>query len=177
VTTKGGTPVSASLSVLPLNGYEGKAKLGAQIYCDSTTLPQYSECTFDVPKLDLFDAQGAAVTTNLTITSNLAVTLSRNQRQERSAIAFAGLFGMGLLGLGFRKRLKLNQLMLGVVCLLLMGGAVSGLSGCTNSGYTQTPAAPHNTTPPGTYNVSIYTVDLQTNQRSSLPFTLSVTIQ
>ncbi len=177
VTTKAGTPVSAALSVSPLNGYEGKAKLGVQIYCDSATLPQYSECTYDVPKLDLFDAKGAAVTTNVTITSNLAVSLSSNQRHERSAIAFAGMFGFGLLGLGFRKRLKLNRSMLAVVCLLLMGGAVSGLSGCTNSGYTQTPASPHNTTPPGTYSVGIYTVDLQTNQRSSLPFTLSVTIQ
>ena len=174
VSTKAGTPVTAALTVQALNGYQ--AQLGAQIYCDSTTLPKFSECTFDVPLLDIYDAKGAPVTTHLTISSNLAVSLSE-VRTRRSEIAFAGLFGFGLLGLAFRKRLKLNGLVLTMVCMLLVGGGLTGLTGCTNSGYTQTPAAPMNTTPAGTYNVSVYTVDLQTNQRSSLPFTLSVTIQ
>ncbi len=177
ISTTAGTPVSTSVMVQPLNGYDGQAKLGIQIYCDSATLPKYSECTFNVPTLDIYDAKGAAVTTGLTITSNLAVSLSSNEHRDRSAIAFGSMFGAGLLGLAFRRRVKLNRLMLGLVCLLLMGGAVTGLSGCTNSGYTQTPPAPHNTTPSGTYNVSLYTVDLQTNQRSSLPYTISVTIQ
>ena len=174
LTTKGGTPVTTTLTVQGLNGYS--PQLGDQIYCDATTLPKYAECTFDVPLLDLYDAKGAPVTTHMTVSSNLAISLSQN-RTERSTIAFASMFGLGLLGFGFRKRLKLNGALLSVVCVLLMGGAVTGLSGCTNSGYTQTPTAPNNTTPTGTYNVSLYTVDLQTNQRSSLPFTVSVTIQ
>lgn len=175
VTTAAGTPVTSTLTVTGLNGYS--PKLGVQIYCDSTTLPKYSECTFDVPQLDIYDAKGAPVTTHVTITSDLAISLSSNERPSRSTVAFAGVFGLGLLGLTLRKRLKLNALMLSMLCILVMGGAAAGLTGCTNSGYTQTPATVHNTTPSGTYNVSIYTVDLQTNQRSSLPFTVSVTIQ
>ncbi len=174
VTTKAGTPVTTPIMVQPLNGYQ--AQLGAQIYCDSTTLPQYTECTFDVPRLDIYDAKGAPVTSNLTITSNLAVSLSQVET-KRSAIAFAGLFGVGLLGLTFRRRLKLNGLAIALFSVFLLGGGLAGLTGCTNSGYTSTPAKPNNVTPTGTYNVSLYTVDLQTNQRSSLPFTLSVTIQ
>ncbi|HLI76070.1 MAG TPA: Ig-like domain repeat protein [Acidobacteriaceae bacterium] len=174
ISTPAGTPVTTQLTVVPLNGYS--PQLGAQLYCDSTTLPQYAECEFDVPKLDIRGANGASVISNLTITSNLAVTLSE-VRSTRSTIAFAGLFGVGLLGLGFRRRLKLNGMVLSVLCFLLLGGAVTGLTGCTNSGYTQTPPPIHNVTPSGTYNVSVYTIDLQSNQRTSLPFTVSVTIQ
>lgn len=175
LSTKAGTPVTSTLSVVGLDGYS--PKLGLQLYCDSSTLPKYAECTFDVPQLDLFDAKGAAVTSHVTINSNLAVSLNSEVRKGPSPIAFAGMFGMGLLGLAFRKKLKLNRMALTMLCLMLLGGSLVGLSGCTNSGYTHTPPAPQNTTPSGTYNVSIYTVDLQTNQRSSLPFTLSVTIQ
>ena len=175
VTTKAGVAVTTPITVQPLNGYQ--AKLGAEIYCDSTTLPKFTECTFDVPKLDIFDAKGAPVTTNLTITSNLAVSLSEVKTTKGSAIAFAGLFGAGVLGLAFRRRLKLHGLAIALFSVALLGGGLAGLTGCTNSGYTQTPPKPSNTTPPGTYNVSLYTVDLQTNQRSSLPFTISVTIQ
>ena len=174
ITTKAGVPVSTPITVQPLNGYQ--AQLGAEIYCDSTTLPKYTECTFDVPRLDIFDVYPKPVTTNLTITSNLAVSLSQTET-KRSAVVFAGLFGFGVLGLAFRKRLKLNGLAIALFSVLLLGGGFAGLTGCTNSGYTQTPSKPSNTTPSGTYNVSLYTVDLQTNQRSSLPFTLTVTIQ
>jgi len=64
-----------------------------------------------------------------------------------------------------------------VVCLVVLAGATVGLGGCTNSGFTHTPPAPQVTTPSGTYNVSIYTIDLTNNQRSSLPFTLTLTVQ
>jgi hypothetical protein len=42
--------------------------------------------------------------------------------------------------------------------------------------HTHAPA-PQVKTPAGTYQVSIYTIDLVNNQRSSLPFTLTVTVQ
>ena len=174
VTTSAGTPATTTLSVLGLDGYSPKANV--QLYCDSTTLPKYSECTFDVPQPDLFDAKGTAVTSHLTVTTNLAISLSETRRGP-SPIAFAGLFGMGMLGLAFRKRLKVNQLLLAIICVTMLGASAVGLTGCTNSNYSHTPASPQNTTPSGTYQVSVYTVDLQTNQRSSLPFTMSITVQ
>ena len=175
ITTPAGTAVTSTLSVQALNNYQ--AQKGVELYCDSTTLPQYSECTFDVPSPDLYDAAGKPVISHVTITSNLAVNLTSRVRTGVSPIAFAGMFGLGLLGLTFRKRLKFNGVALGLVCMTMFAGSLIGLTGCTNSGYTRTPPSPVNTTPSGTYQVSIYTIDLQTNQKSSLPFTLSVTIQ
>jgi hypothetical protein len=112
----------------------------------------------------------------VTISSNLPVNVGEMQRGP-SPVEFAGLFGLGLLGLAFRKRARLHSALLTVVCVALLAGSMVGLIGCTNSGYTHTPPSPQVTTPAGTYHVSIYTVDLTNNQRSSLPFTLTVTVQ
>lgn len=175
VTTPAGTPVTSTLTVTALEGYS--PKLGAQLYCDNTTLPKYAECTFDVPTVDLFDHPGVPQISHVTISSNLPVNVGE-LRPGTSPIVFAGMFGVGLLGLAFRRRAKLYRSALSGACLvLLLCGAAGGLTGCTNSGYTQTPPAPHVVTPPGTYNVRMYTIDLTTLKTSSLPFTLSVTIQ
>ncbi len=174
VTTVAGTPVTSTLTITALEGYS--PKLGAQLFCDNTTLPQYAECTFDVPTIDLFDHPGVPQLSHVTISSNLPVNVA-SVRRGASPVAFAGLVGMGLLGLAFRRKVKLFRSSLTVACiLLLLFGSTGGLMGCTNSGYTTTPPAPHVTTPAGTYNVRIYTVDLISNQVSSLPFTLGVTI-
>jgi hypothetical protein len=176
ITTKAGTPVQSTLTITPLEGYS--PKLGAQLYCDNTTLPQYAECTFDVPTLDIYDAKGAPVTSHVTISSNLPVNVGALHKPSGpSPIEYAGLFGLGVLGLAFRKKTRLNVRMLTAICLVLLAGSMVGLGGCTNSGYTKTPPSPQVTTPSGTYQVSIYTIDLTNNQRSSLPFTLTLTIQ
>jgi hypothetical protein len=174
LTTKAGVAVQSTLTITPLEGYSPKT--GATLYCDNSTLPQYAECTFDVPTLDIYDAKGAPVTSHVTISSNLPVNVGKNERGP-SPIAFAGLFGLGLLGLAFRKRARLNSALLTVLCVALLAGSMMGMVGCTNSGYTHTPPAPVVTTPSGTYQVSIYTIDLTNNQRSSLPFTLTLTVQ
>jgi sugar lactone lactonase YvrE len=175
VTTKAGTPVQATLTLTPLEGYS--PKLGAQLYCDNTTLPQYSECTFDVPTLDLGDdTTGAPLISHVTISSNLPVNVGA-LRKGPSPIEYASLFGLGILGLTFRRKTRLNVKLFTAICLVLLAGSTVGLSGCTNSSYTHTPPAPQVTTPSGTFQVSIYTIDLVTNQRSSLPFTLTLTIQ
>jgi hypothetical protein len=175
ITTKAGTPVTTALTITSLEGYSPKT--GAQLYCDSSTLPQYSECTFDVPTLDIFDHPGVPQTSNVTISSNLPVNVGKLQTGT-SPVTFAGIFGLGLLGLALRRRAKFNRSLLSAACLMLLfAGALLGFNGCTNSGYTHTPASPHVTTPSGTYQVRVYTIDLTSNQVSSLPFTLSVTVQ
>jgi hypothetical protein len=177
ITTKAGTPVQSTLTITPLEGYAPKT--GATLYCDNSTLPQYAECTFDVPTLDLYDANGAPVTSHVTISSNLPVNVGalRKNSSGPSPIEYAGLFGLGILGLALRRKTRLNVKLFTVVCLVVLAGATVGLGGCTNSGFTHTPPAPQVTTPSGTYNVSIYTIDLTNNQRSSLPFTLTLTVQ
>jgi hypothetical protein len=178
VQTKAGVAVQSTLTITPLEGYAPKP--GATLYCDNSTLPQYAECTFDVPTLDIYDAQskvpGTPVISHVTISSNLPVNVGKVESGP-SPLAFAGLFGLGLLGLAFRKRTRLNGTLLTVLCAALLAGSMMGLVGCTNSGYTHTPPAPQVTTPTGTYQVSIYTIDLTNNQRSSLPFTLTLTVQ
>jgi len=140
-------------------------------------VPPDAECTFDVPLVDIFDNPGVPQITHVTISTNIPVNETTTSAANRtSPIVFAGMFGLGLLGLALRRRGKFNRSMLTLICLALFAGTGLGLSGCTNSGYTTTPPAPHVTTPAGTYNISIYTLDLVTNQISSLPFTLSVTV-
>jgi hypothetical protein len=174
VSTTAGTPVSSTLTITALEGYA--PNLGLQLYCDNTTLPQYSECTFDVPTVDIYDHPGVPQISHVTINTNLPVNVGQ-LRTGPSPIAFAGLFGLGLFGLALRARGKFKGPAITLLCLVLsFAGAFAGLTGCTNSGYTQTPPAPHVITPPGTYNVSIYGVDLTTGKVSSLPFTLGVTI-
>ncbi|HTV09013.1 MAG TPA: Ig-like domain repeat protein [Candidatus Aquilonibacter sp.] len=178
LTTKAGVAVQSTLTITPLEGYAPKP--GATLYCDNSTLPQYAECTFDVPTLDIYDADakvpGTPVTSHVTISSNLPVNVGKVDH-GRSPIAFAGLFGLGLLGLAFRRRARFNSALLTVLCVAVLAGSMLGFVGCTNSGYTHTPPSPQVTTPAGTYQVSIYTVDLTNNQRSSLPFTLTLTVQ
>jgi hypothetical protein len=173
VTTVAGTPVVSTLTLTALEGYS--PGVGAQLYCDSTTLPQDAECTFDVPKIDFIDHPGIPQISHVTITTNIPVNEGA-LKQGRSDLAYAGLLGVGLLGLIYRKRRKLHGSVLIVVCLMSMAGGLMGLTGCTNSGYTHTPSAPVVTTPAGTYNVRIYTIDLTTSQQSSLPFTLGLTV-
>jgi hypothetical protein len=173
VTTAAGTPVTSTLTVTALEGYS--PKLGVQLYC--ANLPQYAECTFDVPTVDIYDNPGVPQISHVTISSNLPVNVGELRTERISTIAYAGLFGLGVLGFALRKRAKKYRKALTMCCLLLaFAGAAAGLTGCTNSGYSHTPTSPHVTTPAGTYQVSIYTLDLDTNQVSSLPFTLSVTI-
>jgi len=180
VTTTAGTPVMSALTITPLEGYS--PQMGVQMYCEVQpvdTVPPDAECTFDVPLVMFSTTVGAPPTpqiTHVTISSNIPVNES-SIKTENSPILFAGLFGLGLTGLALRRRSMLNRTPLTLLCvLLLFAGTLVGFTGCTNSSYTTTPPAPHVTTPTGTYNVSIYTLDLGTNKISSLPFTLSVTI-
>jgi hypothetical protein len=173
VTTTAGTPVLSTLTITALEGYSPLN--GVQLYCDSTTLPQYSECTFDVPTVDLYDHPGVPQASHVTITTNIPVN-EGELRHDRSNLAYAGLLGLGVLGLAFRKRGRLHHSILTMVCLMSMAGGLVGIAGCTNSGYTHTPPSPVVTSPAGTYQVSIYTIDLTTLQKSSLPFTLGLTV-
>jgi hypothetical protein len=96
----------------------------------------------------------------------------------RFGFSLAGLFGLGLFGL-LRTRKRGNRLgVFSALCMaMLLSVSIFGVSACNNNGYTKTPAAPHVTTPSGTYTVSIVTIDPTTQQTNSLPFTMSVTVK
>lgn len=180
VSTSPGTPVSSTLTLESLVGFSAPG--GVNITCDNTTLPQYSECTFNNPQPDICAPPGTTAspcsgttTTLVTISSNIPVNVG-SLPDQASPFALAGVFGLGLLGLGLRKRKLISKGMFHIVCLtLLLAGSIAGFTGCTNSGYTHTPPAPHDVTPSGTYNVSIIVTDEASGQQYSLPFTLGLT--
>jgi hypothetical protein len=177
ISTTAGTPVQATLTLQSLVGYAAVNSLygGVFITCDNTTVPKYSECTFDVPQVQV--AAGGTGTTTVTLSTNLPVNVGA-VHQPNSPIAFATLFGLGLLGFGLRKRLRFGRQAIGLLsCALLLAGLGMGISGCTNAGYTTTPPAPHVVTPSGTYNVRLYATDPHDGTVKTLPFTIPVTVK
>jgi hypothetical protein len=170
-----GTPVSSTLTLESLVGF---ANTGVNITCDIATVPSYAECTFNNPQPAL--TSGGTTTTVVTLTTNIPTNIPSSSSRlpaRSSPFALAGVFGLGLLGLGLRKRKLISRGFFQVVCLvLLLAGSMAGFTGCTNSSYTHTPPAPNYVTPSGTYPISIVVTDESTGQQYSVPFTLPVTI-
>jgi hypothetical protein len=197
-----------------LNNYS----LPVQLACDG--LPAYATCSFNYTTPDPSDANsvdvgpapgtvlsfmgGAAAacpaaapgaaggcfgpgTVTLTIITNVPTGVASN-RHEQSKVIFAAMFGFGLLGLAFSKKKKsVRGILPTLVCLLLCTGILASISGCST---TQLGTTTGNSTPAGTYTVSITAkqVGSQTitanpgivygnSNQVSLPFTMSVTIQ
>jgi hypothetical protein len=113
----------------------------------------------------------------MTISTDVPVNVGE-VRSGASPIAFAGLFGLSLLGLALRRRGKFNRSALSLCCLMVMfAGALVGFTGCTNAGYTHTPPSPHVTTPTGTYQVSVIGTDPKSGAVTTLPFTVTFTVK
>ncbi|MGO9325853.1 MAG: Ig-like domain repeat protein [Terracidiphilus sp.] len=189
-----GTPVQVTLTLMPLVGFSENVSLE----CNSsdapiklaptnpaTTLPQYSECTFNYANpstgTEAVGASGAVPTTIvMTISTDVAVnggTTASITRQ--SPWALAGLFGLGLVGLIAGRR-KLYRSMAIICIAMMLSGLFMGITACTNAGYSTPPPAPKVTTPNGTYNVQIITYDPEALIQNSLTtpmFTLPVTVQ
>ena len=177
VSTTAGTPVMATLTLQSLVGYSAVNALngGVFIACDNTTVPQYSECTFNVPQVQV--SPTAVGTTVVTLSTNLPVNVGALE-PVRTPYVFAGLFSLGLLGLTLRRRALLHRSALTMFCwALMLFSASMATIGCTNGGYTTTPPAPHVVTPSGTYNVKLYATDPKDGTTKTLPFTLAVTVK
>jgi sugar lactone lactonase YvrE len=172
MTTTAGTPATSTLTIQGLAGYAGDS---LQLSCINSTLPQYSECTFTVPTLNLKTSPISQSVLSISTDVPVNVGQVKELRTTGAPVFFAGAFGLGLLGLAARKRRKFRSA-IGTLCLLmLLCGATAGMTGCTNSGYTHTPAAPHYTTPPGTYTVQVIGTDPNLGV-VTLPFTISLTV-
>jgi len=183
ISTAAGTPVASTLTLSSLAGFA--ATNGANITCDNSTMPNDAECTFSVPEPDICAPISGAgntcqpTTTVVTISTNIPVNIGSLDRgkSRTSPLVLACLFGLGLLGLGLRRRRIFKRYLVDAGCLVVfLALTVLGLSSCTNSSYTHTPPIPTYTTPSGGYNVSIIVTNPATGQVESLPFTLGVTI-
>ena len=189
-----GTPVQVTLTLMPLVGFsenvslecnssDAPIKLAATT--PATTLPQYSECTFNYANpstgTEAVGASGAVPTTIvMTISTDVAVNGGTTASVTRqSPWALAGLFGLGLVGL-ITGRKKLYRSMAVICIAMMLSGLFMGITACTNAGYSTPPPAPKVTTPNGTYNVQIITYDPEALIQNSLTtpmFTLPVTVQ
>ena len=124
----------------------------------------------------------------MTINTNTGTGLSASARRGgKSEAAYAAVFGLGLCGLVFGKRRSLRGRLMLSVCLLLCGGAMTGLSGCST---TQLGTSTATASPAGTYMVLVTAKQVGTQINSStgatvygnqnqmsLPFTINVTVQ
>ncbi len=174
-----GVPGQVTLNLEPLVGFNQDVN----VECVAASLPQYAECTFDNPEIGVgHDANGNPITTGativVTISTNVPVNGGTASVARRAPWSLAGIFGLGLLGL-IAGRKRVNRFIT-VVCVgLILTGAFMGITACTNAGYSTPPPAPKVTTPAGTYNVQIITVNPQTGLQNSLTtptFTLPVTV-
>lgn len=193
-----------------LNDYDFPVSLA----CDN--LPPHSACTFNYPPPDeaLFQdvqnavdlpcptsatptevAGGAAQCTpgqvTVTINTNIAVgTTTASRYAGAASVAFATIYGVGMLGLFFRRRAFQKHRLLMMVVLMIVGSVLAGsLTACSTTNLSpQAKLA----TPSGTYAVTItaqqvgaQTINLATGpvevygsqNQVSLPFYINVTVQ
>jgi hypothetical protein len=179
LSTAAGTPVTVTLSLMPLVGFNLSG--GVSLQCISATLPQYSECTFAYPNagagtVDVGDNGATPSTIVVTISSNVPVNSGALDRHEPWALA--ALFGFGLMGV-IAGRKRLNHYLTTICLAVVFLGAFMAMTSCTNSGYSTPPSAPIVATPTGTYAVQIISYSPSNLQQVSLTtplFTLPVTV-
>jgi hypothetical protein len=180
VSLTAGTPGQVTLTLKPLVGFNQNVN----VECITSTLPAYSECTFDNPEIAVgHDANGNPTTSPATIVVTISTNVPVNGGTSSLALtapwSLAGIFGLGLAGL-IAGRKRFNRY-LAMLCLAAMlAGAFMGITACTNSSYSTPPPAPKVKTPAGSYAVQIITVNPQNGQQNSLAtplFTLPTTVQ
>jgi hypothetical protein len=189
-----GTPATVTLTLMPLVGFSQNVSLecnsaNAPITLAATTpastLPQYSECTFNYANpstgTEPVGKSGAVATTIvITISTDVAVNGGATASIARQPPwALAGLFGLGLAGLIAGRR-KFYRWMVVICAAMVLSGLLMGISACTNAGYSTPPPAPSVKTPAGAYNVQIITYDPEALIQNSLKtpmFTLPLNVQ
>ncbi len=207
----GDTPPAAGVQE-PSGGLLNNYSLPVQLACDG--LPAYATCTFSYPTPDVSDPQSVAVgpapgtliggvacaanvgcvgpgTVIMTITTNIPPGNVASLGRGPSAISFAAMFGLGLLGLALGKKKSLRGRVPMLACLLLCCGIIAGLSGCTTK---QLGVTSGTISPAGTYQVLITAKQVGSRtvpktpgnlagivygneNQMSLPFTVSLTVQ
>ncbi len=165
LTVAAGSTTVANLTITSLLGYGvtgvnsnlNNYSLPVELQCGA--LPAHTTCTFSYPTPDPSDANSTAVTPTtpghvvMTLNTNVAVGTSANASlHPRSTLTFAGLFGLGMLGLALRRRRALSTHFGRLACLLLLCGATGALSSCGTANINPNPVL---TTPAGSYMITV----------------------
>jgi sugar lactone lactonase YvrE len=194
VSVTPGVPAEVTLTLMPLVGFSSNVSLECNSAnapvplaptTPSTTLPQFSECTFAYADTTtgtspVGKSGPTASSITITISTNVAVNGGSSASLAKQAPwTLAGLFGLGLLGV-ITGRKKLYRFM-ALICLgIMLSGLFLGITACTNAGYSTPPPAPKVNTPTGSYSVQIITYDPQGLTQDSLTtpmFTLPIQVQ
>jgi len=176
LTVTPGVAGTVTLNLQALVGFGGP-QTAVTLSCVNSTLPQYAECSFNNPTVEINPA-GSSASVAMTISTNVPVNSggSASLRPASRPWALASIVGFGLAGLFFGKRKRLGGRYLTLLCIVALSiSAIFGVSACTNAGYTHTPPAPVVTTPSGSASVQVIATENGVTQ--SLPFTLPVTVQ
>jgi sugar lactone lactonase YvrE len=130
----------------------------------------------------------------MTINTDVPLGTASNSRSTEGGIVFASLFGLGFLGLAFRRKVTRFRNLLMIACALIWGGTLIGITACSTT-TLGTPTATSGVTPTGSYWVTVtanqagsmvippliynnYTASLipANGDQMSLPYTINVTI-
>jgi hypothetical protein len=128
----------------------------------------------------------------MTITTNVPLGTVSSRKTYQGGIAFASIFGLGLLGLTFRRKVTRFRKLSTIACALLWGGTLIGITACstTTLGTEKTGITPTGTywvtvtanqagtmvIPGLTYNQGIPNLIPGNGDQMSLPYTINVTI-
>jgi hypothetical protein len=204
LTVSDGSTATSTLTLTSLLGYGVAGANGPQnvnnyslpleLECDN--LPAHASCTFTYPTPDVSDPNSVDVTVNapgtvmMTINTNVPVGTVTAANIVKSPAIFAGIFGVGLFGLAFRRKKLLGTSLLKVVCLLFFTGIALGLSACSSANITENPVL---TTPKGSYTITVTAKQAGSKMvpgplgtpvvvegdglQMSIPFTMNVAVQ
>ena len=211
LSASAGTPVSANLTLTSVLGY-GFAGKGQQlndynfpVTLACSNLPPHSSCSFSYPTPDPniatavdIPCSGTTAAADDCTPGKVVVTVNTNvsvgttsQLAVGSSVAYAAMFGLGMVGLFFRRRLGQKGRTALMLCLIAVSGALAvSLTACSST--TNLSPSSVLTTPAGTYAVTVtaeqvgsQVITLPTGpitiygsqNQVSLPFTLSVTVK
>ncbi len=205
-----GSTASANLTLTSMLGYGFGGRnqqlndYNFPVTLSCSNLPPHATCSFSYPNpdaqistaVDIPCAGTTAAADNcspglatVTINTNVAVGTT-SQIVHPAPISFAAMFGFGMIGLFFRRKLGQKGRLLLILCMAILSGALAvSLTACSTTNLSPASVL---TTPKGTYQVTItaqqvgsQVITLPTGpitiygsqNQVSLPFTLSVTVQ
>jgi hypothetical protein len=155
-----------------LNGLLNASNFPVSLACDN--LPPHTQCSFTYPTPDPSIANAVdipcpsnATTTEIadgsvqcttgqaivTFYTDVSAGTTTSQNARDTSVALAGVFGLGMFGLFFRRRSFQKARMVLMMFLMVVGGALAvSLTACNTTNLTTQSTL---STPPGTYAVTI----------------------
>jgi sugar lactone lactonase YvrE len=198
VSVTAGSTVSSALTLTSVLGY-GSSGAGSPIWnytlplaLECNGLPAHATCSFSSSSINVTTTVPGTATVTIQTNVPVGTSTASIQNSQKTPFAYAALFGIGFFGLLVRGRRKSLTRYFALLCLLALGGVLTGITACSTNTLTQS-SADSLKTPAGTYAVTItaqqvgsvtvpgsngtLTTVYGSHDQISLPFTLNVTVQ